>query len=158
MFLKEPTAGRDLGDSDFYWIQKGDLVISGQFAWEGAIAVAGENDEGCVASHRYPILLGKDGVLETQFLFSFLQTDWGQTLLDLHSRGAAGRNRPLNAGYLLKEKIPVPPIDEQISVVTLLEREREMRENLAQTRVLMEEYRTRLIADVVTGKIDITRI
>ena len=155
MFLKEPTAGRDLGDSDFYWIQKGDLVISGQFAWEGAIAVAGENDEGCVASHRYPILLGKDGVLETQFLFSFLQTDWGQTLLDLHSRGAAGRNRPLNAGYLLKEKIPVPPIDEQISVVTLLEREREMRENLAQTRVLMNEYRTRLIADVVTGQLDV---
>ena len=155
MFLKEPTAGRDLGDSDFYWIQKGDLVISGQFAWEGAIAVAGKNDEGCVASHRYPILLGKDGVLETQFLFSFLQTDWGQTLLDLHSRGAAGRNRPLNAGYLLKEKIPVPPIDEQISVVTLLEREREMRENLAQTRVLMNEYRTRLIADVVTGQLDV---
>ena len=59
MFLKEPTAGRDLGDSDFYWIQKGDLVISGQFAWEGAIAVAGENDEGCVAATGTPFFSGK---------------------------------------------------------------------------------------------------
>ena len=155
IFLKEPTEGKDLGDSDFYWVRKGDLVISGQFAWEGAIALAGEAEDGCVASHRYPILRGKTGVLETQFLLSFFRTEWGQTLLDLHSRGAAGRNRPLNAGYLLKEKIPVPSIEEQRSVVALLEGERRARENLAQSTRLLEEYRTRLIADVVTGKLDV---
>ena len=156
IFLKEPADGKNLGDSDFYWVRKGDLVISGQFAWEGAIALAGESEDGCVVSHRYPILRGKPAVLETEFLLSFFQTEWGQTLLDLYSRGAAGRNRPLNAGYLLKEKIPVPTIEEQRSVVELLRAEKRTRENLAQSMRLLEEYRTRLIADVVTGKIDVS--
>ena len=99
IFRKEARNGDDLGDSDFSWIEEGDLAVSGQFAWEGAIALASTSEAGCVASHRYPILRGKSGVLDTRFLFAFLQTDWGQLLLDHHSRGAAGRNRPLNLHY-----------------------------------------------------------
>jgi type I restriction enzyme S subunit len=55
IFHKPPTLGKDLGDSTFFPIDKRDLVFSGQFAWEGAIAVAGVEDGGCIASHRYPI-------------------------------------------------------------------------------------------------------
>ena len=32
IFRKEPRSSNDLGDSDFFWIEEGDLVISGQFA------------------------------------------------------------------------------------------------------------------------------
>ena len=42
IFHKNPTKGEDLGDSTFFWIEEGDLVLSGQFAWEGAIALAGQ--------------------------------------------------------------------------------------------------------------------
>lgn len=38
IFHKTPTKGADLGDSKFFWIEEDDLVLSGQFAWEGAIA------------------------------------------------------------------------------------------------------------------------
>ena len=116
IFKKAPRNGSDLGDSDFFWIDEGDLVISGQFAWEGAVSLATTAECGCVASHRYPILRGKRNLLDSGFLLAFFQTDWGQVLLDHHSRGAAGRNRPLNPGTLLKEKISLPPLRSQLRI------------------------------------------
>ena len=155
IFRKEPRSGDDLGDSDFFWIEEGDLVISGQFAWEGAIALASDVESGCVASHRYPILRGKSNILDSGFLLAFFQTDWGQLLLDHHSRGAAGRNRPLNARTLLKEKISLPPFETQLRIAEMLRHESLLRQQTENCSMLLNEYRTRLITDVVTGKIDV---
>ena len=155
MFRKEPRCGNDLGDSNFFWIEKGDLVISGQFAWEGAIAMASDVEHGCVASHRYPILRGKPGILDSGFLLGFFQTDWGQLLLDHNSRGAAGRNRPLNARALMKERISLPPIEAQLRIAGMLQVESQVRQQARRSEQLLHEYRTRLIADVVTGKLDV---
>ena len=155
MFRKEPRCGNDLGDSNFFWIEEGDLIISGQFAWEGAVALASDVEHGCVASHRYPILRGKPGILESGFLLGFFQTDWGQLLLDDNSRGAAGRNRPLNARALMKEKISLPPIETQLRIVGMLQFESHVRQQARLSEQLLKEYRTRLIADVVTGKLDV---
>ncbi len=155
IFRKEPRSGDDLGDSNFFWVERGDLVISGQFAWEGAVALASDIEHGCVASHRYPVLRGKPNVLDTGFLLAFFQTDWGQLLLDYHSRGAAGRNRPLNAGTLMKEKISLPPLESQRRIVEMLQHESQVRRQVKNWNKLLNEYRTRLIADVVTGKLDV---
>lgn len=155
IFHKPPTDGSELGDSNFFWIAEGDLVISGQFAWEGAIALAGQEDDQCIASHRYPVLRGKQGIAESAYLLSFFRTSWGQLILDHHSRGAAGRNRPLNAESLMKEKVPLPPLSVQEEIVELVYLESCQRRAVAQEIALVQEYRTRLIADVVTGKIDV---
>ena len=155
IFHKPATMGSDLGDSTFFWLAEGDLVLSGQFAWEGAVALAGEEDAGCVASHRYPVLRGKPDLVESAYLLSFFRTGWGQLLLDHHSRGAAGRNRPLNAASLMKERIPVPSLHVQKQIGTLVRREYRLRQALAEQATLLREYRTRLIADVVTGKFDV---
>ena len=155
IFLKEPRIGSELGDSDFFWVEEGDLVISGQFAWEGAIALASHVEHGCVASHRYPILRGNTGILDSSFLLGFFQTDWGQLLLDHNSRGAAGRNRPLNARSLMKEEITIPPISSQLRIAEMMRLESHDRQLVRRTEKLLREYRTRLIADVVTGKLDV---
>jgi len=154
-FRKPPRFAEDLGDSRFFWIESGDFVISGQFAWEGAIGLAGNEEDGCVASHRYPILRGTPGTLHSGFLFAFFQSDWGRLLLDHHSRGAAGRNRPLKVKSLLKEKISVPSLSAQHRLVSLLQREQRTRQHVARWSALLSEYRARLIADVVTGKLDV---
>ena len=155
IFHKPATGGSDLGDSTFFWLAEGDLVLSGQFAWEGAVALAGEEDDGCVASHRYPVLCGKPDLVESAYLLSFFRTGWGQLLLDHHSRGAAGRNRPLNVASLMKERVPVPSLHVQKQIGTLVRREYRLRQALAEQATLLHEYRTRLIADVVTGKLDV---
>ena len=155
VFKKEPRSGNELGDSSFFWVETGDLVISGQFAWEGAIALASEVEHGCVASHRFPILRGKPGISDSGFLLSFFQTAWGQLLLDHHSRGAAGRNRPLNIRTLLKEAISLPPLESQVRISEMLQRESYVRQQVRLSERLLMEYRTRLISDVVTGKVDV---
>lgn len=158
IFRKTPTRGDELGDSSFFWIEDGDLILSGQFAWEGAIALAGADENGCVASHRYHILRGKEGILQTAYLASFLRTRLGQLLLDEHSRGAAGRNRPLNIRTLRKEKIPVPPQAQQARLVEIVTLEKQLASSVARFSEHLREFRARLIADVVSGKLDVRAI
>ncbi|MFT8558844.1 MAG: NADAR domain-containing protein [Acetobacter sp.] len=158
IFHKEQTKGNELGDSSFFWIMPDDLVLSGQFAWEGAVALAGEDEAGCIASHRYPIVRGHDEVLDNAYLLAFFRSDFGHLLLDYHSRGAAGRNRPLNIRTLLKEKIPVPSMEQQAQVRRLIEVESAVRRRLKSELEVLMEYRARLIADVVTGKLDVRHI
>ncbi len=95
--------------------------------------------------------------MESGFLLAFFLTDWGQLLLDHHSRGAAGRNRPLNPRTLLKEKIPLPPLSHQMDIVEMLQREKLVHQHAEYYKRLLIEYRTRLISDVVTGKLDVLK-
>lgn len=155
MFHKATVDGAELGDSDFFLVEDGDLVISGQFAWEGAVALARGKDSGCVASHRYPILRGRKEYISSAVLLALFRTPYGSMLLDHHSRGAAGRNRPLNERTFLKEKILIPPLSAQGHIVELLDQEYVVTQSLALTIRYINEYRTRLVADVVTGKLDV---
>jgi len=157
IFHKEPKAGYDLGDSNFFWLKSDDLILSGQFAWEGAVALASEEEEGCVVSHRYPVLRGKPGLMDTAYLWAFFTTKHGHFLLDDHSRGAAGRNRPLNVNTLSKEIIPVPPLVEQKKVVEHVYFERRFKKVVSRSIELLQDYRSALISAAVTGKIDVRK-
>ncbi|WP_461603890.1 NADAR domain-containing protein [Aeromonas salmonicida] len=155
IFHKPLTEGKHLGDSTFFRIQKGDLIFSGQFAWEGAVAVACAEDDGCIASHRYPIAKCKRDAVTPEYLYTFFLSKAGDLILNHHSRGAAGRNRPLNPRSLLKEKIPVPPMDLQREVSDFYYEELSVRQGIEKEIALIREYRDRLIADVVTGQVDV---
>lgn len=155
IFHKPPTDGKHLGDSTFFRIEKGDLIFSGQFAWEGAVAVASAEDGGCIASHRYPIAKCKLDAATPEYLYTFFLSKAGDLILNHHSRGAAGRNRPLNARTLLKEKIPVPPLHLQREVSDFFYEEISVRQEIEKEIALIREYRDRLIADVVTGQMDV---
>lgn len=155
IFHKPPTEGKHLGDSTFFRIEKGDLIFSGQFAWEGAIAVANAEDDGCIASHRYPIAKCKLDVVTPEFLYTFFLSKAGDLILNHHSRGAAGRNRPLNPRSLLKEKIPVPLLHLQREVADFFYEEQSVRREIEKEIALIREYRDRLIADAVTGQVDL---
>ena len=155
LFHKEQTLGADLGDSSFFNLKQGDVILSGQFAWEGAVALVGAEDENCIASHRYPVLKCNTNIIIPEFLFSFFTISRGHFLLDLHSKGAAGRNRPLNPRTIIKEKIPVPSINLQEELIELINQENEIKFLINKEIELVEEYKTALIAEAVTGKIDV---
>jgi len=155
IFHKPPTKGKHLGDSVFFKVSQGDLIFSGQFAWEGAVAIAGIEDTECIASHRYPIAKCFDGVVTPEYLQTFFLSQAGDLLLNHHSRGAAGRNRPLNIRTLLKEKIPVPQLHLQHEISDFFNEERAIQREFEKEITLIREYRERLIADAVTGQIDL---
>ena len=155
VFHKPPTLGAELGDSDFYRIECGDLILSGQFAWEGAVTIAGAEDGGCVASHRYHVLRGKSNAVQSAYLLAFLRTSAGHELLNYHSRGGAGRNRPLNLRTLLKEKIPIPAIALQEKIVDLVNQESKFGRMSLKAVQLVGEYRNRIVSEIVTGMLDV---
>ena len=155
IFHKAPTQGKNLGDSTFFRIEKGDLIFSGQFAWEGAVSVASAENNGCIASHRYPIAKCNVDAVTPEYLFTFFLSKAGDLLLNHHSRGAAGRNRPLNPRSLMKEKIPVPPLHLQREVSDFFHEEQSVRQEIDREIVLIREYRDRQIYDVVTGQVDV---
>ena len=155
IFHKPSSLGGDLGDSVFFPVDEGDFVFSGQFAWEGAVAVASEADNGCIASHRYPIAKCNPDLVMPEYLYTFFLSGKGDLVLNHHSRGAAGRNRPLNPRTLLKEAVPIPPIELQRGVADLYREELKIRREVEQELTLIRELRDRQIADVVTGQIDL---
>ena len=158
LFHKAITMGVDLGDSSFFKVGDDYLIFSGQFAWEGAVAITTLDDVGCIASHRYPMVKGKTDMLSSKYLWAFFVSKYGDHLLNLNSRGAAGRNRPLNINYLLKETIPVPTMENQLKISRLVEQYHALRNEIFKYVDLLSEYKNSLISDVVTGKVDVRNI
>ena len=155
LFHKDASEMDEMGESDFFWVEEGDLIISGQFAWEGAVALADVEDTGCVVSHRYPVIRGKAGVAMTEYLLGLLCTKHGDFLLNENSRGAAGRNRPLNISSLMKEKVPVPSMEIQEKVARAVHTRKVLFKEIAKAIDLLQERRTALISAAVTGQIDV---
>ena len=158
LFHKDASEMDDMGESDFFWVEEEDLIISGQFAWEGAVALADKEDTGCVVSHRYPVIRGKSGIALTEYLLGLFCTKHGDFLLNENSRGAAGRNRPLNISSLMKEKIPVPSMGVQEAVARAVHARKVLFKEIAKAIALLQERRTALISAAVTGQIDVRNV
>ncbi len=154
--FKKPTTDEDgMGDSNFIFVEAGDLILSGQFAWEGAVALVTDNEKGCVVSHRYPVYRARKGI-NTPYLLGLLRSGYGDFLLNESSRGSAGRNRPLNTWRLGKEKIPIPNAPLQETVERAVHFERWLSDKTKQSIAGLTELRSALITAVVTGQIDVT--
>ena len=142
-----------MGDSNFFCVEEGDLILSGQFAWEGAVTIASDKQTGCIVSHRYPVVRGTS--ITTEYLSALLMTNFGDFLLNESSRGAAGRNRPLNIERLLNEKIRMPSQKVQNEVTKLMNFKALAERKIKKSIELLRERRTAYITAAVTGKIDL---
>lgn len=158
IFHKDCVLGKDLGDSEFFKVTPGDLLISGQFAWEGSFALLQPTEEGCVASHRYYSLRSHSNEICNEYLWAFFQTQKGNLIANLCSHGAAGRNKPLNIGELMNVYIPIPTKAQQDDIRRCCARLRVLRSFKHNFVRLLQEYRTRLISDAVTGRIDLREV
>ena len=158
IFRREPIPGEDMGDSIFQRVHANCVMISGQFAWEAAVYITTRKDEIGVASHRY-YLLDSGENLPPEYVWCFLMSDYGQLQMKMCSHGAAGRNRPLNINELLNVYIPLPDaISDVADLVNMVHKLMMLRENIDKSNQTLEELKTRLIADTVTGKIDVRNI
>lgn len=113
-FQKPILDGMEVGTKKLYQMIPGDLVFSNVFAWEGAIAVVKEEDEGRVASHRFITCLPKSGVVTADFLCFYFLTTEGLEKIQAASPGGAGRNRTLGLKKLENIEVPVPDYDKQL--------------------------------------------
>ncbi len=123
-FHKPPLAGADVGTKKLFWIQPGDLVFQIVFAWEGAVAIAKPEDFGRCGSHRFlTCVCDTNQVLADWLLFYFL-SPIGLARLGEASPGGAGRNRTLGIDKLARMQVPVPPMEHQIKIASVMDAKR----------------------------------
>ncbi len=113
IFHKPILIGSDLTWQKLYEINQDDIVISNIKAWEGAIAVAGEEDNKMVASHRYLTCRTDKKMILPEFVCTYLLYPEGLEKVQRASPGSADRNRTLAVKRLEKIEVPVPDIDTQ---------------------------------------------
>jgi type I restriction enzyme S subunit len=119
VFFKPPVSGASLGAKRIYRIEPGDLLFNNVFAWEGAVATAGDDTRGCVGSHRFIACVPRQTVATAEFLrFHFLTAE-GLGQLGEASPGGAGRNRTLGLAALARIPVPVPKLQQQKWLDTL---------------------------------------
>jgi type I restriction enzyme S subunit len=101
------------------WIKSADLVLSNIKAWEGAIALAGDEHDGAIASHRYITCVTDSKQLLGEFLLYYLLGPDGLEKISEASAGTADRNRTLSLTKLAKIAVPVPSLEVQRAFTAL---------------------------------------
>ena len=112
-FHNPPLPGSEITWEKPHLVKAGDILISNIKAWEGAIAVAKQEDEGRYGSHRYLTYVPIPGVATARFLCFHLLTPEGLHHVGEASPGSADRNRTTSAKALLDIPVPVPSFDQQ---------------------------------------------
>lgn len=144
---------------DRYTVRAGDLLVceggeTGRCAiWDGSVEVCGYQK----ALHRLrPISSDKDSVRFLYYAFRVAT-----------NRGAFKDGQESTIAHLTGEKLrshrfAFPPLEEQLKIVNVLDIQIEKINKLIsiERRLidLVGEYRTRLISDVVTGKLDVREV
>jgi len=99
-------------------------------------------------------------MLKPQFLTYFLNSPLGQNVIS--SSQNEGNRQSLTFVQIGSFKIPMPSIDEQETILQKISDRVQPIEKisvkLTEEIALLNEYRTRLIADVVTGKKDVSGV
>lgn len=113
LFIKPDFDGAEATWQKPVWIESGDLVLSNIKAWEGAIAIASDMHDGCIASHRYIACVPDPEVVTAGFLAYYLLSDEGLGKIALASPGTADRNRTMSLSKLATIAVPTPSLATQ---------------------------------------------
>lgn len=103
-----------------YEVKPNDLIVNITFAWEGAVAIAKDEDAGGLVSHRFPTFEFNEQYVKSNFFKYVYPTNQFKYLLDLNSPGGAGRNRVLNKNDFLKIECLIPCVAEQTKIANFL--------------------------------------
>jgi type I restriction enzyme S subunit len=137
-------------------LEEGDVLVVQTGAGTGDVGLVSSEDEG-FNCHALIILAPKKSVISGQFLSTALLSDCGQQKLESIQTG--GMHPHLNCGNIKYVDIPVPPVDEQEAIIEFIAIRTESFESLASDAMvaigLLQERRSALISDAVTGQIDV---
>ena len=141
--------------SHYQAVDPGDFVLNNQQAWRGSVGVS--NLEGIV-SPAY-LVLSLSSRLDSNFADLLFRDSSMVGQYVICSKGVGTIQRNLYWPHLKHVFTSVPPLSEQVAIVDYVDkRTSDVKDAIARARrqiELVQEYRTRLIADVVTGKLDV---
>ena len=135
----------------------GDLVLNTMWAWMGALGVSRQKGIVSPSYAVYKPVAGNN--LASDFADYLLRTRPYISEFVCRSTGIRSSRLRLYPEQFLRIPIVCPPVAEQIAITQYIQSrtaEIDLAINRTQQQIaLIQEYRTRLIADVVTGKVDV---
>ena len=141
--------------SKYQRVDPGDFVLNNQQAWRGSVGVSFDTG---IVSPAY-IVLQMDDTLNREYANYLLRSRGMVDQYLVMSRGVGSIQRNIYWSSLKRVIVPIPPKEEQERIVAYLKETVIKMQNailyLTKEVETLEEYKTKLIADVVTGKIDV---
>ena len=150
MFLAESNEGYKV-------CRRGDIVVNTMWAYMAALGISRQTG---LVSPSYGVYrpIGQDN-LNHEYIDVVLRTESYRTAYLKLSTGITDSRLRLYADSFLGIHLLHPPVSEQAAIVKFIDKataDIDSAIEIARRQIeLMEEYRTRLIADVITGKIDV---
>lgn len=141
-----------LSADKMYIVPKNNLILNITFAWEQAIAITDDNDEGKYISNRFPTFAFKDNQLPTFYKYIIPQKRLKYDL-NVASPGGAGRNRVLNKKLFLSIPVNIPLLTEQEKIAKFLTTVDKKITNLENTITSLENQKEGLLQQIFSQKL-----
>ena len=136
----------------FYVVRPNDLIVNITFAWEQAIAIVRPEDDGALASHRFPTFTFIDRKGHADFFRFFILQPRIKYMLELISPGGAGRNRVMSKSDFIKLEFLLPDYEEQTAIAQVLQAADKEIQLLKAKTELLKEQKKGLMQVLLTGK------
>lgn len=161
IFHRDPCLGCDLSKLKYYEVHPGRLIVSNIMAWEGAIGISTESEEGFVGSARF-LSYRPTSDVDIRYLNYYFQSPDGLSLIRSASTGTVARNQTLSPRNFEKSTVPLPALDEQRRVADKLDSS-SSRVNAVETLrsrlpQLLQELRESLIGSALRSNVTPVRV
>jgi type I restriction enzyme S subunit len=157
-YLKSDGSKKDQAREDrsqYKAVEPDDLVYNKMRAWQGA---AGRSEFRGIVSPAYVVLRPLSGA-NSDYYGMMLRSRQFAREAERHSYGITSDMWSLRPQHFKLIEFPCPPLAEQAAIVNLCKAQTEKIDAAIEATeaeiTLLKEYRTRLISDVVTGKLDV---
>ena len=120
IFHKDETTASEIGNKRVFWVEPNCFVVNIVFAWERAVAKTTGDENGMIASHRFPMYKPKKDIVDLDYITEYFITKRGQNVLILASPGGAGRNKTLGQKEFAKSVVKLPSLPEQQKIAEFL--------------------------------------
>lgn len=144
--------------TNYQRVDPGDFVLNNQQAWRGSVGVSFHSG---IVSPAY-IVLSLNNTLDSHYANYLFRS---RCMVDQYlviSRGAGSIQRNLYWSALKRVVVPIPSKKEQMEIVEYLDGLNNKFDatikKLTEEVAVLEEYKNKIIADTVTGKIDVRGI
>ncbi len=152
-FLKKNVEPDKNSMDKFFVVRTNDLIVNITFAWEQAIAIVRPEDDGALASHRFPTFTFIKGVSHPEFFRFFILQPRMKFMLEMISPGGAGRNRVMSKSNFLKLEFLLPEYDEQTAIAKILNTADSEIELLKTKTYKLREQKKGLMQQLLTGAV-----
>ncbi len=152
-FLKHDEQPEKNSMDNFYVVRPNDLIVNITFAWEQAIAIVRPEDDGALASHRFPTYTFIEDKGHPDFFRFYILQPRMKFMLQMISPGGAGRNRVMSKSDFIKLEFLLPEYEEQSAIAQVLKAADKEISLLKAKAEKLREQKKGLMQVLLTGKI-----